>query len=354
MKMKKVLIPYDNDAAGQEGARKVAKRIGFDRSYLMRLPEGIKDVNDFLRKGGNRAAFQRLLSQAMQFDIPTIYSLDRALDRLAEQKASNNLDQVEDMTPWPSVNKIIGTWGGGNLIIISGPQGTGKTTFCSNINQYFASKGLPALLYCLEMNLHELAQHILCAHYKKTEEEVDAALIDQARLDLADWPLLIGANPQVTGIKGVTDLLKQAAKRYDLQLIVFDNLHMLSRSLENHTQEIGIITKSFKALAMELEIPVILIAQPRKLKPGRIMTPWDLKDSVDIFSDADQIILLHREHIGTETDGNAVAEAENGGTQNQDPKTLVRLAKARHRPSTDTALYFEGAQHRFREIEITD
>jgi archaellum biogenesis ATPase FlaH len=354
IKMKKVFLPYDNDAAGQKGAREAAKRIGFDRSFLMRLPEGIKDVNEFLVKGRDREAFEQLLSQAKRFDIPTIYSLDQALDKLVEQKTLNTQDQDQDTTPWPSVNRIIGPWEGGNLIIVSGPQGTGKTTFCSNINQHFASRGLPGLLYCLEMNLHELAQHILCAHYEMTEEEITIGVIDQARIDLADWPLFIGANPQITDIKDVANLLRQAARRYGLRLIVFDNLHMLSRSLDHHTQEIGIITKTFKSLAMELEIPIVLIAQPRKLKPGRIMTPWDLKDSVDIFSDADQIILLHREHIGPETDEDAVAEAENGSTQNQDPKTLIRLAKARHRPSDDTVLYLEGSQHRFHEIEIME
>ena len=195
---------------------------------------------------------------------------------------------------------------------------------------------------------------LLCAHFQKTEDQIDEEIIKLARNTLSDWPLYIGANPQITGINDVTTLLRQAARRFGLQLIVFDNLHMLTRSIDNRTGEVGAITKCFKLLAMELEIPIILIAQPRKLKPGRIMTPWDLKDSVDIFSDADQIILLHREHIGQESDEDAVDEAENGSGDNFNSKTLVRLAKARHRPSKDTAIYLEGAQHRFREMDLLD
>jgi replicative DNA helicase len=82
------------------------------------------------------------------------------------------------------------------------------------------------------------------------------------------------------------------------------------------------------------------------------MTPWDLKDSVDIFSDADQIILLHRELLAASKDGKAVAAAieDNGESDNLSPLTLVRVAKARHKALRDVTLYFDGAEHRFREF----
>src|SRR5262249_34078979 len=126
------------------------------------------------------------------------------------------------------------------------------------------------------------------------------------------------------------------------------------RSIEHRTEEIGLLTKGFKLFATEHEIPLILIAQPRKLMPGQVMTPWDLKDSVDIFSDADQIILLHREAVGASRDHQAIADSQSGEPETMNPVTLVRLAKARHQALRDGLLYFEGAQHRFREIESGD
>ncbi|MCX5735332.1 MAG: hypothetical protein NTW68_13530, partial [candidate division NC10 bacterium] len=200
------------------------------------------------------------------------------------------------------------------------------------------------------MNIDELVQHILCATYQKPEEDVTANTIAQARKDLADWPLYLGANPRATKREEVVAILTQAVRRYGLKLIVFDNLHMLARSIEHRNEEIGTLTKAFKLLAMEMEIPLVLIAQPRKLQPGQVMTAWDLKDSVDIFSDADQIILLHRELVAASRDGEAVAAAATEDTDNMSPKTLVRVAKARHKASRDAVLYFEGAEHRFREL----
>jgi replicative DNA helicase len=119
------------------------------------------------------------------------------------------------------------------------------------------------------------------------------------------------------------------------------------------SQDHRMITKGFKLLAMELEIPVVLIAQPRKLEPRQVMTPWDLKDSVDIFSDADQIILLHREHTGSLRDAEVQA-AQTDVADNLSPLTLVRLAKARHQASRDALLYFMGHEHRFREVTAGD
>jgi replicative DNA helicase len=209
-------------------------------------------------------------------------------------------------------------------------------------------------MYCLEMGVSELVQHVLCAHYALTEEQITPKMIAKARVELGDWPLFLGSNPRATGRTEVMDLLAQAVRRYGLRLVAFDNLHMMARSIEHRTEEIGVLTKSFKLFAAEHELPVILIAQPRKLGTGLVMTPWDLKDSSDIFSDADQIIILHREMIGATRDHKAVVNAQNADPETMSPVTLVRLAKARHRPQRDGLLYFEGAQHRFREIEKSE
>jgi archaellum biogenesis ATPase FlaH len=353
-KKARVLIPFDNDAAGQKGAREIGKRIGFDRTWLVPLPAGIKDVNEMLIQGGTREAFEGLLVGVVQFDIPSVYSLGQALDRLEEEKTFGTWDQAESMTPWPSVNRKVGLWRQGNLIVLSGPQGTGKTTFALNVAADWAVRGFPVLVYCLEMSIEELIQHVLCATYRIPEEDVTPAVIAQARRDLAEWPLYLGANPRVTGHQETMDLLGQAIRRYGLKLLVFDNLHMLARSIEHRNEEVGVLTKRFKFLAMEQELPLILIAQPRKLQPGRVMTPWDLKDSVDIFSDADQIILLHRELVGASRDGEAVDAAGTTEADNLSPLTLVRVAKSRHMASKDGLLYFEGAEHRFREATQAD
>lgn len=353
-KKSRVLLLYDADVAGRDGAVKIAKRLGIDRAWLLSLPAGVKDANDFLIRGGTRAALDAMLANAVQLDVPSVVSIADALDRLEAERATATWDDLPEMTPWASVNRRTGIWRPGNLITLSGPQGTGKTTFALNVARWWAERERPALLYCLEMTVTELVQNLVCAVYGVEAEAITPAVITQARTDLGGWPLYLGSNPTITGREAVKTLLSQAVRRYGLHLLIFDNLHLLARSIEHRSEEVGVFSKMFKLLAMEHEIPVMLIAQPRKLVPGKIMTPWDLKDSVDLFSDSDQILLLHRELLGPTEDGATPAQPGDDGALLLSPLTLVRLAKARHKPARDGFLYFEGNYHRFREVADGD
>jgi replicative DNA helicase len=144
------------------------------------------------------------------------------------------------------------------------------------------------------------------------------------------------------------NILRAAIKRYGLRLICFDHLHFLIRSLANQTQEISLAVQGFKLLAEEMEIPVILIAQPRKTDLDKPMTASDLKDSSSIHSDADYIIIMHRNRL-------ASGKVEPGmETKNQslDPVTLIRFEKARYGRGGECLLYFHGEYSRFDEIDM--
>jgi len=352
-KKTRVLIPFDSDETGQKGAREIGKRIGFDRTWLVTLPVGVHDVNDFLMQGGTREAFEELLAGAVQFDVPSVFSLGQALDRLGDEKTFRSWDQLEEMTPWRAVNRLVRLWRPGNLIVVGAPPRVGKTSLLLNVAAFWAQRGFPVLFYCLEMGVEELVQHVLCAHYRLPEEQITPAVIARARQDLAEWPLYLGGDARVTGRKEVMDLLRQAVRRYGLKLLVFDNLHFLARSVEHNREEIAVLTKDFKLLAMEQEIPLVLVAQPRKLQTGQIMSLWDLLGSVTISCDADQVILMHREMLAPMRDWNGTGQ-RSAEQDNLSPVTLIRLEKGRHVPSRDTTLYLEGAQHRFREVTADD
>ena len=99
---------------------------------------------------------------------------------------------------------------------------------------------------------------------------------------------------------------------------------------------------------MELEIPVIAIAQPRKLEPGQIMTAWDLKETVDLFSDADQLLILHRQQLAARKDAESFTDAPPDTLYS--PYTLVRVNKSRFGGPKDTMICLEGEHHYFRDL----
>ena len=110
-------------------------------------------------------------------------------------------------------------------------------------------------------------------------------------------------------------------------------------------QEIGLAVQAFKFLAEELEIPVILIAQPRKIQADSIMTSADLKDSSSIFSDCDHLIILHRARMTSNGKEGAALQVEA-----YDPATLVRIEASRYNAGGECLLYYHGAYSRFDDM----
>jgi len=350
-KVEKIFLTYDADPSGQKGARETAKRLGIEKCYRVQLPEGIHDVNDYFLSGGTAEGFRQLLAEARPFDVETVASFVQALDRLAEDRITRTWDQIDETVPWKNVQGLVKRWRAGDLIVLSSPPKTGKTTFAIGVLLHWALRGYPVLLYSLEMGLERLTEHILCAHYKIPEEGITPEVIEKAKAEFADVPFYLGHDPRHVDRRGVIDTLRQATKRYGLRLIGFDHLHFLARSIDHRNEEVGIITKSFKLLASEMEIPVLLIAQPRKTQPNIPMTEYDLKDSIDIYSDADQIIILFRDYVGERKGGDAIMKAEEEGLKdNLSPFTLVRIGNSRYVASRDTLLFLEGERHYFRTL----
>jgi hypothetical protein len=98
-----------------------------------------------------------------------------------------------------------------------------------------------------------------------------------------------------------------------------------------------------------MEIPIILIAQPRKIQVDAIMTAMDLKDSISIYSDCDHLIILHRRRLATA--GKEVEEGMETHEQAFEPITLVRIEASRYNAGGEALLYYHGEYSRFDELE---
>ncbi|RPH38607.1 MAG: hypothetical protein EHM87_25320, partial [Burkholderiales bacterium] len=114
--------------------------------------------------------------------------------------------------------------------------------------------------------------------------------------------------------------------------------------------------RMFKSLAMELEIPIILIAQPRKLtNVNKPMNYWDLKDSAAIPADADTLCILHRDRT-THKEGNAPGDLTNTvkqafKTESFKSETLFIVDAGRYTAGGSVNLIMEGNKHLFKEIK---
>lgn len=337
-RFKKIYLVYDSDEPGQKGARELARRLGAERCFNVALPD--KDVNEWVINGGTKEAFRDLLQGARLFEIENVCALETAFHELIKE-----YDKKKDATAlqphWPSVNRLTGAFEPGDLIVVSAKEKTGKSTWCLNLTYQWARQGHPVLFYCLEMRPTRLLRKLIQIALSRRADEMNPHALVNGYGQVSEYPIWFGYNYKKVAAEMVFETIRQAWKRYGVEAIVFDNLHYLARDIAHQTQEVGYISRSFKLLAEELEIPIILIAQPRKIERNAVIGIEDLKDSSSIGADADQVIILYREKT----------TANDGGQSSFKPETLVRVDASRYHPGGETLLYFDGERGIFSEIE---
>ena len=211
-----------------------------------------------------------------------------------------------------------------DLIIIAGRPSMGKSAFALGMAEYAGViEKIPVAVFSLEMSKEQLVQRMLCSHAR-----VDAHKVRTGFLATSDWPKLTAAAGKLSespifidDTPGITVMeLRAKARRlkahHDIKLLILDYMQLMrgtSSSMENRQQEISEISRSLKALARELNIPVIAISQLSRAVESRTdHRPQlsDLRESGAIEQDADVVVLILREeYYNPSPDNQGVAEA---------------------------------------------
>jgi len=204
-----------------------------------------------------------------------------------------------------------------DLIIVAGRPSMGKTALALDIAAYAAVEGgIPSAIFSLEMAKEQLALRMLCS-----EAKVDAHRLRGGFLSESDWPKLTRAAGSLSeapifidDTPGLSALEMRAKSRrmkaeHNLGLVVVDYLQLMRGRADSDTreQEISDISRSLKALAKELTVPVIAISQlNRRVEERGDKRPQlsDLRESGAIEQDADVIIFLYRDEVYNRSEDN--------------------------------------------------
>ncbi|MDD5173865.1 MAG: replicative DNA helicase [Candidatus Omnitrophota bacterium] len=237
-----------------------------------------------------------------------------------------------------------------DLIVIAGRPSMGKSALAACIVEHAGVVDKkPVAFFSLEMSKEQLVQRMLCSHAR-----VDAHKVRTGFLSQADWPRLVTAAGKLSeapifidDTPGVSVMeIRAKARRlkaqHDIQLIVLDYLQLMQGPYgsDSRQQEISEISRSLKALARELNVPLIAISQlSRAVEQRSDHRPQlsDLRESGAIEQDADLVILLLREEYYNPTE-------ENKGLA----ETII--AKQRNGPVGSINLTFVGEYMRFENL----
>jgi len=309
-----------------------------------------RDVEEFLDK-----AEREIFSATARQVRPTAVSLHDLL-----KDAFNRIEELhqksEMVTGVPSgfteLDDLTAGFQPSDLIIVAGRPGMGKTSFMLNATQYAAVKAnVPVAFFSLEMSKEQLVMRLLCA-----EAHVDAQKLRRGMLRDSDWPKLTRAAGVLsecpifiddTPAISTLELRAKARRLYSehkIGMVVVDYLQLMRASgrYDVREQEISEISRSLKALAKELNIPVVALSQlNRGVESRGDKRPMisDLRESGAIEQDADVVMFVYREEVYEKDKPEVQGLAE------------IIIGKQRHGPQGTANLAFHGQHTKFENLE---
>src|SRR5438128_406645 len=295
---------------------------------------------------------QRLLFAVSEASLHRdIVSLDVALNRyIAQIEERGDEAQAGVPTGLKTLDAKTGGLQPSDLILVAGRPGLGKTSLALCFIEHAALRaGKTCAIFSLEMSELQLVQRLI-----SMTAEIDGNRIRRGRLSLPELQAISDASGRLQQAQiyveessrlTVTDILAKSrrlqAERGKLDLIVIDYLQLIEGIGEddNRVQEVAKISRALKAIARELEVPVVAVSQLSRQIETRGTEPMlsDLRESGSLEADADLVMFLWQKDQQDRKDG------------------LVRLKLAKHRngPTADIDLHFEAELTRFRDLGET-
>lgn len=309
-----------------------------------------------------RAALQNALHAITERSdaIELVNSTQQMLSSIAEHSKPIDISRAADVMPaliadiqdrmdsggnvkgllsgYPDLDKLLCGMRGGHMVVLAGRPGTGKTTLAMNIAEHAAQSGTGSLIFSLEMQRIELVRRMLSSVGRVPLSAIDSgqiadhgAGITTGASKIKDMPIWISDRSNL-GIGQIHALASFQKRTHKIGLIIIDYIGLVrtnSNKQSTRTQELGEVSRQCKAMAKDLDVPVIVLAQLNREidKTEREPRLSDLRDSGEIEQDADMVVFV------TKT-------AEEGITK-------VVVAKHRHAKPGDCRLMHRGDFSRF-------
>ena len=331
-----------------------------EKAVLRELIQSSKKISDMAYEGADTP--DKILEQSEQliFDISSKRE-GKDISKISEVLYTSYNKLIEDSmttggitgldTGFNELNRHTGGFHGGELILIAGRPGMGKSSFAVNIAEYASiSCHKTVAIFNLEMPKEQIVSRILCS-----QAMVDSRKMRTGEMENEDWmkigdvihrvelaPMYIDDTASIT-VSQIRAKCKRLKQTKNLELVVIDYLQLMQSSgrTDNRQQEISEISRSLKILAKELDIPVIALSQLSRASETRsdkrpILS--DLRESGAIEQDADMVLFLYRDdYYNKDTEEANIAECN--------------IAKNRSGETTVIKLGWKGQYTKFSNLE---
>lgn len=279
-------------------------------------------------------------------------ALEEAWERI--EKIHQNRDSLRGVTTgFKDIDNILGGLQRSDLIVLAARPGLGKTSLAMDIARNAAYGNHPVGFFSLEMSRDQLIDRLIAAqaevdlwrlrtgNLRSDGDENDFVRLQEAMSKLSNIPIYLDDSPSPTVME-----LRAKARRlqaeHKLDLVVIDYLQLIRGhgNQESRVQEVSEISRSLKAMAKELNVPVLALSQLNRgieMRPASRPKLSDLRESGSIEQDADVVMFIYREDkVKENTDRKNIAE--------------IIIEKHRNGPQGKIELYFHENTSSFRSI----
>lgn len=348
-------------AAHMEYYVKILKQKTIQRDLITASYDILKDaydesvsVDDLIDKAQTKVydAIQSNVRKEVQ-DIGSI--INEAMGDIQEQQSSEGLSGVP--SGFVSIDRITNGWQRSDLIILAARPSVGKTAFALNLARNAAvDHHMPVAVFSLEMSSKQLVKRLMTSESGLSADKIKGSVklepheweqLEFKLRNLSKAPFYIDDTPGMQIMEFRTKA-KNLVKNKGVRLIVVDYLQLMQGPPElkaMREQEVAAISRTLKATAKELNIPIIALSQLSRqavTRAGSSGKPLlsDLRESGSIEQDADMVIFIHRpDYVGL---------SENLEDRE---KTQIIIAKHRNGETRDIDMIFKSEQIRFMEME---
>lgn len=327
-----------------------------NKSKERQLVSAAYDIN-ILAYDSDKSTEEKIMeSQAKLLNMESDSGEEAAQANSAIKQVIENIDERFNNKGKPigvtvglkAIDDKVGGFRDGNLIILAARPAMGKTTLAMNFAENVIMRGEGVQVFSAEMTRDELMERMVASVSgiyadrirRGTLEEDDWPKLSSAVSRLKDMPLYIDDRGGIT-INQITASARKMHKKHGLKLIIVDYLQLITASANSREQEISKISRALKALAKELNLPVIALSQLNRKcddRPNKRPNLSDLRDSGAIEQDADIVAFIYRDEVYNEnSEHRGVAE--------------INFAKARSFPTGTVYLASRLDINKFQSME---
>jgi replicative DNA helicase len=336
-------------------------RIVHDKAVLRRLIEksnaiakrcfqeqgAAEDIIDF----AEASIFEVTEKKARQAFYPLSKLIDSNIDFLEEKQKNKSL-VTGVPTGFSHIDNLTSGLQNSDLIILAARPSMGKTALALNIARNAAvDAGVPVAIFSLEMSKEQLSLRLLCA-----EARIDSSRLRSGFFSMEDWerltdaagvlsaaPIFIDDSPSLSAME-VRAKARRLKMDKNIGLIIIDYLQLMQArgSAERRDLEISEISRSLKALAKEINLPVVALSQLNRMleqRNDRRPRLSDLRESGALEQDADVVAFIYRDEVYNKEENNP-----HKGTAE------IILAKQRNGPTGEVLLTFLSVYTRFENM----